>query len=158
MHKPGKFHIFTLYFQETPDDEKWIDAWASIEALAYQAQNLQWRLDHEWKARKTFLDFFKSGIYIDTIEQPRVAVFISDEVEIEVAGKNGKPRLRTVKTWGCGGKTTSQLWNKLIALFTQVLEVLDLDIDLEPDVRRVDVMGLLGFIAYNTPKFIETNG
>lgn len=41
MNKTGKCHIFTLYFQEIPDDEKWIDTWAAIEVLAYRAQTVQ---------------------------------------------------------------------------------------------------------------------
>lgn len=103
------------------------------------------------------MDYHKSGIYIDTIEQPRVAVFISDKVDVEVAGKNGEIRVREINAWGCGGKTAAQLRRKLIALFTQVLGVLDWDIDLGPDIKRLDVMGLLGFIAYQGLDGIESN-
>lgn len=157
MNKTGKCHIFTLYFQEIPDDEKWIDTWAAIEGLARRARTVRWRREYGWKAGKAFLDYHKSGISIDTIEQPRVAVFISDKVDVEVPGKNGKIRVREINSWGCGGKTAAQLRRKLIVLFTQVLGVLDWNIDLGPGIKRVDVMGLLGFIAYQGPDGIESN-
>ena len=89
MNKKTKFHVFTLYFQETPDDEKWIEAFEKILWLADQSCKVEWRREHEENVGQAFLKLHKSGIYIDAVEQPRVGVFLDDKVEIETPGKTG---------------------------------------------------------------------
>lgn len=154
MDKPDKFHVFTLYFQETPADGKWIEAFEIILWLADQSCKVEWRRKHDENVSKVFLNIHKSGIVIDTIEQPRVAVFIRDEVEMERPGKNGTPETHWVKSWGHGGKTAAQLRRKLVALLVQVLEAWEW-VDFpgpEFEIDRVDAMGLLGFIVSQAPE------
>ena len=154
MSKKNKFHVFTLYFQETPADEKWIDAFGQILWLAGQSRKAEWRSKHEENVGQAFLKLHKSGIYIDTVEQPRVAVFIRDEVEMESPGRNGTIERHTVKSWGHGGKTAVQLKRKLVDLLAQVLDVLEWmhDPDREDEIDRANAMGLLGFIASQEPE------
>ena len=154
MDQPDKYHVFTLYFQETPADEKWIDVFEHILWLAGQSRKVEWRRKHAQNASKVFLNIHKSGIDIDTIEQPKVAVFIRDTVEMERPGRNGTIERHTVKSWGYGGKTAAQLRRKIIALLIQFLDVLEWGHDPDPGdkIDRADVMGLLGFIASQIPE------
>lgn len=154
MDKPDKFHVFTLYFQETPADGKWIDAFEQILWLADQSCKVEWRRKYDQNVSKVFLNIHKSGIVIDTIEQPRVAVFIRDTVEMERPGRNGTIERHTVKSWGFGGKTAAQLRRKLVALLVQVLDVLEWmhDPDRDDEIDRADAMGLLGFTAPQEPE------
>ena len=154
----GKFHGFTLYFQETRADMKWIEVWGSILELGWKSRLVEWRRKLGQEAAKVFLGIHKDGIFIDTIEQPRVAVFIDDAADVEIPRKNGKGRMREVKSWGCGGKTPAQLLRKISDQCKQVLELLDWHVKLGPDagIKRADVMGLLGFIESQDPKYVET--
>ena len=154
MSKKNKFHVFTLYFQETSADEKWIDAFEQILWLADQSRKVEWRGKHEKNVGQVFLNLHKSGIYIDTVEQPRVAVFIRDEVEMESPGRNGTIERHTVKSWGHGGKTAVQLKRELVDLLAQVLNVLEWmhEPDREDEIDRAAAMGLLGFIASQEPE------
>lgn len=154
MKKKDKFHIFTLYFQETATEMRWIEALAAILCFADRFGAVEWRRQYIREINKVFLDIHKSGIYIDTIEQPRVAVFIQDSIDVEYPGKNGQVAVQTVKTWGHGGKTAAQLKRKLIASLLQVLEVWECVHVPDPDIEicREDVMGLMGFIAYEVPE------
>lgn len=158
MSPPGKARGFTLCFQETPADEKWISALGDILVFAGRFRKAAWRRKHLRSVNKVFFGIHKSGISIDTIEKPRVAVVLGDEVEIETKGRNGNPGMRRVESWGRGGKTPAQLKRKLVALLTQVLEVWEWVYvpDPEYEIDRADVMGLLGFIASQDPKGIET--
>lgn len=155
MDKPDRFHVFTLYFQETPADEKWIEAFEKILWLADQSCKVEWRREHEENVAQAFLKLHKSGIYIDAVEQPRVAVFLDDEVEIETPGNNGKPDVHVVKTWGCGGSTGARLKKQVVALLKQVIEAVNREVDKweELKIDRAAAMGLLGFIE--TEEFEE---
>lgn len=159
MKKQTRFHGFTLYFQGTVADSKWIAVWGDILCLAGRASKVEWRLRHDPHANRVFLDIHKSGIYIDTVEEPRVAVSLRDSVEVETTGR-GKTQLRRVKTWGSGGKTPAQLKRKLVGMLMEVLDLLGRYFDPGPGYRieREDVMGLLGFIASHNPKVIERGG
>ena len=101
------------------------------------------------------MDLHKCGMVIDTIEQPRVAVFLDDEVEIETPGKNGKPDVHVVKTLGCGGSTGARLKKQFVALFKQVIVAVNWEVDKweELKIDRAAAMGLLGFIE--TEEFEE---
>lgn len=158
MDMQGKTRVFTLYFQETPADEKWIDAFSQILFMARKASAADWRLKHSRCVNEVFLDIYGSGIYIDTIEDPRVAVFLDDEVSIEEVGRNKKKQVRRMKSWGRGGKTAAQLKRKLLAMLKQVAVLVDQEPDLaeELEIERADVMGLLGFVATQDPEYIET--
>jgi hypothetical protein len=155
MDKPDRFHVFTLYFQETPADEKWIEAFEKILWLADQSCKAEWRCEHEENVGQAFLKLHKSGIYIDAVEQPRVAVFIRDEVEKERPGRNGAIERYTLKSWGCGGSTGPRLKKKLVALLRQVIEAVNREVDKweELKIDRAAAMGLLGFIE--TEEFEE---
>ena len=157
MKKPDKFRGFTLYFQETPDDERWIAAFGDILWLANRFAKAEWRLKQPRHVNKAFLEIHKSGIFIDTIESPVVAVFLDDEVELETTGRHGKTETRKLKAWGCGGKTPPQVKRKLVTMLVRVLDVLDwiwLPAQ-EEGINRADVMGLLGFMVSQDPKFME---
>lgn len=158
MGPPGKSRGFTFHFQETPADERWISALGSILCFAGRSRRAAWRRNHLKSVNKAFFDIHKSGIAIDTVERPRVALFLCDEVEIETGGRNGKTGMRRVQSWGRGGKTPAQLKRKLVALLSQVLEVWEWVYvpDPEYEIDRADVMGLLGFIASQNPACIET--
>lgn len=155
MKRQTKFHVFTLYFQETPADEKWIEALAQILCLAYRARKVEWRRKHPERVGQAFLGLHKCGMDIDTIEQPRVAVFLDDEVEIETPGNNGKPDVHVVKTCGCGGSTGARLKKQLVALLKQVIVAVNREVDKweELKIDRAAAMGLLGFIE--TEEFEE---
>ena len=159
MKKSGKFRVFTLYFQESTADERWIAVLGDILCLAGRFSDVDWRRKCDRDATRVFLGIYKSGIYIDTVEEPRVAVFLRDSVEVETCGRNGKSRVRRVKSWGNGGKTPAQLKRKVVGMLVQVLELLDRFFDPGPEYRieREDVMGLLGFIAFHEPRYIEGN-
>ena len=137
---------------------KWIEVWGSILELGWKSRLVEWRRKLGQEAAKVFLGIHKDGIFIDTIEQPRVAVFIDDAADVEIPRKNGKGRMREVKSWGCGGKTPAQLLRKISDQCKQVLELLDWHVKLGPDagIKRADVMGLLGFIESQDPKYVET--
>lgn len=122
------------------------------------AGGYQWRRGHEHKGADVFFEICKSGISIDTIEEPRVALFIHDQVEIEVPGKNGKVRRRTVKSWECGGKTPTQLKRKLVEMIKQVLRLVSelADFGPEGDLKREDLLGLLGFIEDEDARWFKT--
>ena len=160
MKKQTKCHGFTLYFQGTIADSKWIAVWGDILCLAGRASEIEWRLHHDHHANRVFLDIHKSGIYIDAVEEPRVAVFLRDSVEVQTTGRGEKTQARRLKTWGCGGKTPAQLKRKLVGMLMEVLDLLDRYFDPGPEYRieREDVMGLLGFIASHEPKAIEPVG
>lgn len=158
MKQQKKSRGFTFYFQETPEDERWINLWAEILYRGDLAGGYQWRHEHEQKVADVFFEICKSGISIDTIEEPRVALFIHDKVEIEVLGKNGKVRRCTVRSWGYGGKTPAQLKRKLVEMIKEVLRlVVDLaDFGPEGDLKREDLLGLLGFIENEDARWFET--
>ena len=63
-----------------------------------------------------------------------------------------------MKSWGCGGKTPAQLKRKLVGMIKQVLRlVIELaDFSPEGDLKREDLLGLLGFIANEDARWFET--
>ena len=157
MKQQAKFRGFTLYFQETPDDERWIAAFGDLLRLAPRFAKVEWRLKHPRNVNKAFLDIYRSGIYIDTIESPLVAVFLDDWVEVETVGRNKKTKTRTIKSWGFGGKTPAQLKRKLVSMLVRVLDAWDWWEFPDPEckIEHAAIVGLLGFMVSQDPRYLE---
>ena len=138
---------FALYLYPNEKAEHWC---AVLDALEWNTRVFSTfeRSKSVPKLHKVFCEMSKTGIYFDTIEWDRPAVFVRDTVEVEVLDDSGQPEIRTVKSWGNGGKSETQIKAKLISMLTTFRELLgNGDIKLESDgITCEDVSELIAHI------------
>ena len=108
---------FALYLYPDDKAEHWC---AVLDALEWNTRVFSTfeRSKSVPKLYKVFCEMSKTGIHFDTIEWDSPAVFVMDTVEVEVLGDSGQPEIRTVKSWGNGGKSGEQVKAKLISMLT----------------------------------------